>query len=111
MTGLILAGVDPLDAVQVQAAVMFVVLASVGDDDGSGRARGPPATVHGGSPVGPVGADRRGLAGLSGGDQRRPTLGRLPWLALLRRARSLRFFVFLLTEPLSERDQAPRLIA
>ena len=29
MTGLILAGVDPLDAVQVQAAVMFVVLGSV----------------------------------------------------------------------------------
>jgi putative ABC transport system permease protein len=29
MTGLILAGVDPLDAVQVQAAVMFVVLAGV----------------------------------------------------------------------------------
>jgi putative ABC transport system permease protein len=28
MTGLILAGVDPLDAVQVQAAVMFVVLGS-----------------------------------------------------------------------------------
>jgi len=28
MTGLILAGVDPLEAVQVQAAVMFVVLAS-----------------------------------------------------------------------------------
>ena len=28
MTGLILAGVDPLDAVRVQAAVMFVVLAS-----------------------------------------------------------------------------------
>ncbi len=29
MTGLILAGVDPLDAVRVQAAVMFVVLGSV----------------------------------------------------------------------------------
>ncbi|MBM3674413.1 MAG: iron export ABC transporter permease subunit FetB [Actinobacteria bacterium] len=29
MTGLILAGVEPLDAVQVQAAVMFVVLGSV----------------------------------------------------------------------------------
>ncbi len=29
MTGLILAGVDPLDAVKVQAAVMYVVLASV----------------------------------------------------------------------------------
>lgn len=29
MTGLILAGVDPIDAVQVQAAVMFVVLAGV----------------------------------------------------------------------------------
>jgi putative ABC transport system permease protein len=28
MTGLILAGVDPLDAVEVQAAVMFVVLGS-----------------------------------------------------------------------------------
>ena len=28
---------------------------------------------------------------------RRPTSGRLPWLALLRRARNLRFFVFLLT--------------
>ena len=29
MTGLILAGVDPVDAVLVQAAVMYVVLASV----------------------------------------------------------------------------------
>ena len=28
--------------------------------------------------------------------QPRPVLGRLPWLALLRRARSLRFLVFLL---------------
>ena len=29
MTGLILAGVDPIDAVQVQAAVMYLVLGSV----------------------------------------------------------------------------------
>jgi putative ABC transport system permease protein len=29
MTGLILAGVDPLDAVRVQAAVMFLILGSV----------------------------------------------------------------------------------
>ena len=28
MTGLILAGVDPIDAVRVQAAVMFLVLGS-----------------------------------------------------------------------------------
>ena len=44
------------------------------------------------------------------GAQRRPTLGRLPWLALLRRARSLRFFVFLLTSGSSsaERDQRSR---
>jgi putative ABC transport system permease protein len=29
MTGLILAGVDPLDAVRIQAAVMYLVLGSV----------------------------------------------------------------------------------
>jgi hypothetical protein len=42
------------------------------------------------------GSEARERAGGAAG-QRRPTLGRLPWLALLRRARSLRFFVFLLT--------------
>ena len=37
MTGLILAGVDPLDAVLVQAVVMYLVLGVGGHDHGGGR--------------------------------------------------------------------------
>ena len=46
MTGLILAGVDPVDAVKVQAAVMFMILGAVAITVTVVGLRAHPAAVH-----------------------------------------------------------------
>ena len=59
MTGLILAGADPVDAVLVQAAIMYLILGLRRHQRRGHRARAHPPAVHARPPAGPPRPDER----------------------------------------------------